>query len=99
MHPQRADIEEAGTHRPGLALRTDHWLRSLRTGLASPAIFWPLLKVVVVEASMTVIAPGPLACHSPSAHTAALRSSIPSRVTSGSSLRADSIHRLPNVSK
>src|SRR6266545_2000932 len=99
MHAQRADVDEAGTHQLRLSFGTDHWPGSIRTGLASPAILEPLLKVDVMDALMTVTAPGPFANHAVSSHTAALRSSMPSSVTSGSSRLADSIHRWPKVSK
>src|SRR5260370_41835767 len=61
--------------------------------------FEPDANVAIFEPLITVTDPGPAARHSSFIHTAALRSSMPSRVAPGSSRSADSTHRWPKVSK
>src|SRR5438034_385261 len=99
MHPKRADVDESRTHRRRPSGGLDHWLGSIRAGVASPVIFKPVVNRRVSVPWMTVTAPGPAARQAPSVHIAALRSSMPSSVTPGSSRWADSTQRLPKVSK
>src|SRR5258707_7439916 len=98
---QRAELRVTGVERLLLLsnARADHCRGSIRRGACRPMTFEPDGNVAVFPPLITVTEPGPMARHSSFIHTAALRSSMPNSVRSGPASRADSTHRLPNVSK
>src|ERR1700688_2417042 len=101
VHAQRAELCKTGIE--SLAGRTlqspNHCSGRILSGAGSPEILAPDGKVAVFVLLITVTAPAPMARHSSFIQTAALRSSMPSKVVRGSSRCADSTHRWPNVSK
>src|SRR5581483_10793905 len=100
MDAQRADVDKARVEAvPWSASRFDHCRGIVRAGDGSPVTSAPDSNLERRSPLITVTPPGPMARQPPLSQTAALRSSMPSSVTPGSSRCADSIQRSPNVSK
>src|SRR5438445_8947334 len=98
VHAQRSHVEHAATERLRGASKPDH-SESMRAGARRPVTSWPDSKRLVLPALITVTAPGPIARQVASRQSAALRSSMPRSVASGSACCADSTQRWPKVSK